>query len=281
MLIGIIGNGFVGSALKEIKCDDIEIKTYDINPNLCEPLGLAIEDLYNCEIIFISVPTPMNVNGSCYLNIIHSVLHELHNIQYKGHIVLRSTIPVGTCDDLKCNFMPEFLTEKNFKEDFINNKQWFFGLLNDENDTLFIESVTKLFSLASKNDKIKHNNLVFLTNKECEMIKLFRNCFLATKVSFCNEINEFCDIKKINYENVRKYATNDERIMPNHTHVPGHDGLFGYGGTCFPKDTSSLKFEMDSVGMKSYILDSVIKRNVLKDRPEQDWCADKGRAVVD
>jgi len=139
MLIGIIGNGFVGSALKEIKCDDIEIKTYDINPNLCEPVGLAIEDLYNCEIIFISVPTPMNVNGSCYLNIIHSVLHELHNIQYKGHIVLRSTIPVGTCDDLKCNFMPEFLTEKNFKEDFINNKQWFFGLLNDENDTLFIE----------------------------------------------------------------------------------------------------------------------------------------------
>jgi len=113
------------------------------------------------------------------------------------------------------------------------------------------------------------------------MIKLFRNCFLATKVSFCNEINEFCDIKKINYENVRKYATNDERIMPNHTHVPGHDGLFGYGGTCFPKDTSSLKFEMDSVGMKSYILDSIIKRNVLKDRPQQDWCADKGRAVVD
>ena len=46
MLIGIIGNGFVGSALKEIKCADIEIKTYDTNPNLCEPIGLELEDLY-------------------------------------------------------------------------------------------------------------------------------------------------------------------------------------------------------------------------------------------
>jgi UDPglucose 6-dehydrogenase len=281
MLIGIIGNGFVGSALKEIKCEDIEIKTYDTNPNLCDPIGLKLDDLHVCEIIFISVPTPMNSDGSCYLNIIHSVLRELHNIQYKGHIVLRSTIPVGTCDKLKCNFMPEFLTEKNYKNDFINNKQWFFGLLNDEKNSSFIDSITKLFLLAFKNDKIKYNDVVFLQNKECEMIKLFRNCFLATKVSFCNEIYEFCGLKETNYEIVRKYATTDERIMPNHTHVPGHDGLFGYGGTCFPKDCSSLKYEMDSVGMKSYILESVINRNVLKDRTEKDWCSDKGRAVVD
>ena len=177
--------------------------------------------------------------------------------------------------------MPEFLTEKNYISDFINNKDWVFGLLNKDSDEEFKTTITKLFDLAFDNERIVYNNLNFLTNMEAEMVKMFKNCFLATKVSFCNEVAELCKIKGINYENVRALAANDDRILHSHTKVPGHDGKGGFGGTCFPKDTSSLRYEMNNAGMKPYVLDAIITRNEKVDRPEQDWNDNKGRAVVD
>ena len=283
MIIGIIGNGFVGKATNQLKCNDIEILAYDINPDFCVPNGLTITDLNACEIIFISVPTPMSLDGSCHIGIIQSVLKDLENIGYNGFIVLRSTVPTGTSDNLKCYFMPEFLTEKNYVYDFTNNKDWIFGLLglDKERDTQFETTIQNLFNLALLNEQIKYNNLHFISNKEAEMVKLFRNCFLATKVSFCNEMFEFCEKTGINYENVRKIAANDDRILHSHTTVPGHDGKKGFGGTCFPKDTASLKYEMNKCGMKPYIMEAIIERNENVDRPEKDWANDKGRSVVD
>lgn len=280
MIIGIIGYGFVGKATSILKSDDIKLLIYDKNKDICEPKDIKIEDMNKCEIIFISVPTPMDKDGKCYLDIIYSVLDDLKNINYKGIIVLRSTVPVGTCDSLNINFMPEFLTEKNFENDFINNKEWIFGLQNKKSDKKFIKKITKLFTLSYKNNKIKYNNLNFVMNKEAEMIKMFKNCYLATKVSFCNEIYEFCKLKEINYDKVRELACCDERIQLSHTNVPGHDGKFGFGGTCFPKDTSSLNYEMNKVGMKSYVLNAAIERNNNVDREEMDWKKDKGRASV-
>jgi len=277
--IGIIGNGFVGKATYQLKCDEIDIMVYDLIPELCIPKGIKLKDLLKCEILFISVPTPMNKNGSCYLNIVENVLKDLRKINYKNNIVLRSTVPVGTCDNLKVNFMPEFLTEKNYLNDFINNKDWIFGILNDE-DEIFKNNITSIFEIAKRNKIIKYNNLNFVTNKEAELVKIFKNCFLATKVSFCNEISQYCDIKGINYENVRKLAANDDRILHSHTYVPGPDGKKGFGGTCFPKDTKSLNYDMKQCQMKSYVLNSIIKRNEELDRPEKDWNNNKGRAVV-
>ena len=179
--------------------------------------------------------------------------------------------------------MPEFLTEKNYIHDFINNKDWIFGVLglNQEKDELFKKTIQNLINIAIINDKIKYNSICFLTNKEAEMVKMFRNCYLATKVSFCNEIYEFCNKLHINYENIREIAANDDRILHTHTYVPGHDGRQGFGGTCFPKDTSSLKYEMNKLGMKSYVIEAIIERNEKVDRPEKDWALDKGRAVID
>lgn len=282
MKIGIIGNGFVGKATNQLKCIDIDILAYDINPEYCHPKNLQLNDLNECEIIFISVPTPMSKDGSCYLGIIKSVLNDLEKIEYEGFIILRSTVPVGTSDELNCYFMPEFLTEKNYVYDFINNKDWIFGLLglDSETDKAFEIKIRELYELAFKNNRIKYNNLHFISNKEAEMVKMFRNCYLATKVSFCNEIYEFCEKIGINYENVRNIAANDERILHSHTSVPGHDGKKGFGGTCFPKDTSSLKYEMLKSGIKPYILEAIIERNEQVDRPEKDWSLDKGRAVL-
>ena len=281
MIVGIIGNGFVGKATFQLKCKDIDILAYDINPASCVPQGLVLANMNKCELVFISVPTPMSKNGSCHLNIIESVLRDLASIDYKGFVVLRSTVPVGTCDKLNCYFMPEFLTEKNFIDDFINNKDWMFGLLGKPEDEQMKEKISELFSLAHANDRIKHNNLHFITNKEAEMIKMFKNCYLSTKVSFCNEIYQFCEKKQVNYEVVRALATADERILASHTRVPGHDGQRGFGGTCFPKDTSSLRYEMQEANMTPYILNAIIERNELVDRPQKDWLLDKGRAAVD
>jgi UDPglucose 6-dehydrogenase len=281
MKIGIIGNGFVGKATTQLKCKDIQLYAYDIDPSQCDPIGIKLKDMNQCEMIFISVPTPMRSDGSCHLNIINSVLLDLESNNYDGFIILRSTVPAGTCDKLNVYFMPEFLTEKNYIQDFIQNKDWIFGLLNQPKDTLFKTKINKLFNLAFQNNRIKYNNLHFVTNKEAEMIKMFKNCFLATKVSFCNEIYQFCEMKGINYENVRALAANDDRILHSHTKVPGHDGNKGFGGTCFPKDTSSLRYEMKTSGMKPYVMNAIIERNEKIDRPQKDWNNNKGRAVID
>lgn len=280
MKIGIIGNGFVGKATKILKCKDIEILAYDINPKLCEPKHLELVDMKDCEIIFVSVPTPMNKDGSVYTCIVESVLNDLEKIKFSNFIVIRSTVPPGTSDALNCYFMPEFLTEKNFVQDFINNPLWIYGLLNKNSDELFKQTIIKMINLAYTNNCIKSNKVTFMSNKEAEMVKYFRNTFLSIKVSYCNEIYEYCQKKGINYENVRSIAALDDRIGLSHTTVPGHDCKFGFGGTCFPKDTNGLLSDMKKHNMKSYILESAIKRNEEVDRPEKDWNSNKGRAVV-
>ena len=143
--------------------------------------------------------------------------------------------------------------------------------------TALLELNAKFAESDTKGTLIK---IAYIT-KDAEMIKLFRNNYLATKVSFCNEISQFCQLKDINYENVRKLAVLDSRIGASHSMVPGPDGKQGFGGTCFPKDTNSLRYEMSESGMKSYIIHAAIERNIKVDRVEQDWNSNKGRAVVD
>jgi UDPglucose 6-dehydrogenase len=282
MKIGIIGNGFVGSATALLECIDISIIMYDINPNLCNPPNTTLNDICNCDLIFISVPTPMNKNGSCHTNILESVVHNISQIKSTKELLLvnRCTVPVNTSNDLNCYYMPEFLTEKNFKNDFINNPEWIFGLKNSATDILFKEKITELINVAYKNKCINSNKIHFVDNNEAEMIKLFRNTFLSTKISFCNEIYQFCQSQNISYENVRKLATNDPRIGSSHTNVPGHDGFFGYGGTCFPKDTNSLYFQMKEKNLNSYIIKATVERNEIVDRSQHDWKSNVNRAVI-
>jgi len=278
MKIGVIGNGFVGKATSIFECKDIELLTYDINHTLCNPIGLTLQDMIDCDIIFVSVPTPMKETGECHLNIVKDVIKNLNDIHFKNYIVLRSTVPVGTCDALGVYFMPEFLTEKNFIDDFKNAKQWIFGLPNE--DAKFKHKMNELIKLAKNNNRIKNDDVIFMMNKEAEMVKMFKNCFLATKVAFCNEISQFCEKKGINYENVRLISCLDDRIQPSHTMVPGPDSKKGFGGTCFPKDMNSLNYEMKKENMKSFIIKSAIERNEKIDRNEKDWKYNKGRSVI-
>ena len=282
MKIGVIGNGFVGKATNILNCNDVDFIMYDINPELCYPIGTTLKDICKTEIIFISVPTPMNKDGSCYLGIVEKVvsnISEIVNLDEKL-VVIRSTVPPGTSSKLNCYFMPEFLTEKNFEFDFRHCENWIFGLKNNSQDEHFKNKITELFNLSYYNNKIYYNTITFVSNDEAEMIKMFRNNFLALKVSFCCEIEEYCNLKSINYENVRKLAVLDKRIGPSHSKVPGPDGAKGFGGTCFPKDANSMLNLIEKESMKSYIIKSMITRNEEVDRSEQDWKENKGRSVI-
>ena len=282
MRIGIIGNGFVGKATSIMECPDVEIIVYDIVPSMCKPVGITLHDICDCDLIFVSVPTPMNTDGSCHLDILKNVVSEIKKIKSLDEVFLvnRCTVSVGTSDQLGCYFMPEFLTEKNFNEDFRKNPDWIFGLKGTETDSRFKEKIEQLINFSHKHGCIESNQIHFVNNKEAEMIKLFRNNFLSTKIAFCNEIYQFTKIHSVDYETVRELATRDPRIGASHTRVPGHDGKFGYGGTCFPKDTNNLLHHMKESNMESYLIKATVERNENVDRKEQDWKLDNGRAVI-
>lgn len=287
--IGVVGNGYVGKATQLFACDDIECLVYDKEAEKCIPAGITPQDLKGCDFIFVCVPTPMKPNGSCDLSIVKSAIKDLTKAGVrKNKIILRSTVPVGTCEKLKVNFMPEFLTEKNWQSDFYNNNLWVFGMdnMNDVTQTGKVMNFNKNINLfrgllekARKAGKIKDEAVTFISTKNAETIKYGRNSFLATKVSFFNEIQEFCINNELNYEIVRKLICADTRIGDSHSQVPGPDKKRGYGGTCFPKDVSSMLHQMKKSKVQTMVLKNVQNRNEKVDRPEKDWHGDKGRAV--
>jgi UDPglucose 6-dehydrogenase len=281
MKLGIIGNGFVGKATRLLQNKDISICAYDRNPDLCLPAGLQLQDMLDCDFIFISVPTPMASDGSVYTEIVRQVVDQLRELAFPNFIVVRSTVPPGTCDELGVYFMPEFLTEKNFEKDFITNPTWIYGLLGQsQQDTLFQQKITQLLETCHQHGCIESKQVEFVLNREAEMIKYFRNTFLAIKASYCNEIYQMCQVANINYNKVRAFGASDTRIGLSHTQVPGPDGEFGFGGTCFPKDTQGLLSWITSKGGEASILQATIDRNKTIDRPAQDWNNNKGRSVL-
>jgi nucleotide sugar dehydrogenase len=280
MKIGIIGNGFVGKATALFATDFIKTVIYDKNPEKCEPYGATVADLHDCDFVFICVPTPMSRDGSCHFQIVESCVYELNTAGIREEsIVVRSTVPVGFCDSVGVNFMPEFLTEANWIEDFKNNNAWVFGA-NSIYNAPVKSKFAELISLAKSGGSIKHDDVYFCSSKEAELCKLTRNSFLATKVSFFNEIYDFCENEDLDYNTVAELTGLDDRIGQSHTQVPGPDGKKGFGGTCFPKDLDSLYSQMNGVGMESYIIEAARSRNIQVDRPEQDWTLDKGRSVL-
>ena len=280
MRIGVIGNGYVGGATGLLVHDKVGFFTYDKDPEKCSPTGTGLDDLMSCSFIFVAVPTPMRENGECATHIVEGVVDELSGLGYdKERVIVKSTVPVGTCRRLGVMFMPEFLTEQNWKDDFLDQRQWILGT-NVRNDKIRDE-VYQLFESAWNHGVLNHRPLMtFSTTEEAELTKYTRNCFLATKVSFFNEIEEFCRLKGISYRKVRELACRDERVGAGHTAVPGPDGKHGYGGTCFPKDMASMLHQIQDTDAESYILEAAVARNNQIDRSEKDWEKDRGRAII-
>ncbi len=274
--IGIIGQGFVGSAVYEGLKEHYHIQTYDINGECTQP---DLRSLYwtTGEIVFLCLPTPMNKNGSCHLKIIEDVLDELNSLCKKDKIiVIKSTVPPGTTEkwnntykNIDIVFNPEFLTEANSIEDFKNQNRIIIG-----GPRPATTKVRRLFKKA-----FPRVALIKTSSTIAEMVKYFTNCFLATKVSFANEMYEICQGLNIDYDKVIEYAQYDTRLGNSHLEVPGPDGDYGYGGHCFPKDVMALIVLALELKMEPVMLAATNFKN-LKTRKNKDWEDQKGRAVI-
>ena len=210
--IGIVGQGYVGTAVKTVFEKYYETNTFDLNGKCnCRDMEELVD---NSDIIFVCVPTPMKKNSSCDTSIVESVVHEINTLTDTDKIVaIKSTIPPGTTNDLnkKCKnitviFNPEFLTEANFIEDFKNQKRIIIGGQRPASTKL-----RQVYSLVFPDAKI-----VKTGSKTAEMVKYFTNTFLCTKVSFANEMYEICEKLNIDYDKVVEYATYDERLGKSH-----------------------------------------------------------------
>ena len=289
MKIGVVGQGYVGTAVKTVFRKYYDVRAYDINPELstCDTLQ---ELVTNSDIIFVCVPTPMNRYGSCNTDIVEDVISDINDsvhIDIMNHhpkidayhkiVVIKSTVPPGTTDRLNKEnnnitviFNPEFLTEANFIDDFRNQNRIVIGGQRPASTKL-----RQIYSLVFPNIPI-----IKTGSKTAEMVKYITNTFLAVKVSFANEMKEICDKLNIDYDKVVEYATYDERLGKSHWAVPGPDGKLGFGGSCFPKDINALVHLCDELNIPENILSSAIDTN-LRVRPEEDWKELKGRAVVE
>ena len=273
MKIGIIGQGYVGTALKVGFKDYYNVETYD-KYDLSKSTKSSIKRVVEfTDVIFVCVPTPMRKDGTCYTGIVEEVIREI-NETADGHIVvIKSTVPPGTTDRINAEytkstviFNPEFLTEANFIDDFKNQNRIILG--GDRKGTSKVRQLySRLFPQAT---------IVKTGAKHAEMVKYFTNCFLATKVSFANEMKHICDSIDLDYDKVVEYATYDERLGKSHWNVPGPDGDLGFGGHCLPKDLSAMVNGFDTLGL----LEAVEQVND-QVRENRDWELMVGRAVLE
>ena len=283
--IGVVGKGFVGSAVAHGFSESVgyraEIRVFDKDPKLSQN---TLEDLVkNSEIVFISVPTPSNPDGSISTNILYDCIERINDVanktkNYDPIFLIRSTVVPGTTrliqkdfQKLKFVFNPEFLTERSAIFDFISQTRF---VLGGES-----ENMSKVSNLYR--DRFGSSITIIETDFEsAELIKYACNTFFATKVSFLNEMRMLSEKVNANWEDVIDGFLRDGRVGHSHSQVPGPDGKLGFGGSCFPKDIQALINFGDSVGVDLSVLKGAWKTN-LHVRPERDWEQLKGRAIVD
>jgi UDPglucose 6-dehydrogenase len=295
--IGIIGQGFVGTAIREVFKEKCDVVTYDkkdghtiymYGPDT-DANGLAAdvehaanfweELLTQCfrdRIIFLCLPTPMHESGYCDIRIVKDMLSAIACYLPSATVVIKSTVPPGTTaksqkeyPKLKLCFNPEFLTEANAVEDFRNQDRIILGGTPEA-----VKEVSMLYDEVFPHVMEEHTDPT-----TAEFVKYFSNVALATKVSLANELKQIADVLQIDYDRAASIAMLDKRLGMTHWDVPGPDGHLGFGGSCFPKDLNGLKFLSQELGVKTTMLDAVWQKN-LEVRPEEDWKELKGRAVV-
>ena len=235
MKVAIIGYGFVGKAIENALHDSVEL--YLVDPIL----KTKVADLSNFmpQIIFVCVPTPMNDDGSQNSEIINSVIHEINELSLESKIVIKSTVLPDVILEIekivpKVVYNPEFLREKHAFEDFIESEIVIFG---GEKDTSI-----EIGNFYKNHTRCKCNEFQFTDLVTASLVKYSINTFLATKVVFFNEIfNIFRELSRDDkWDEFISIISKDERMGSSHMSVPGHDGRYGFGGACLPKDTLAL-----------------------------------------
>lgn len=253
--IGIVGLGFVGGAIRDAMQDHCNLVLVDKDPSKGTH---TFQDLKDCEGVFVCVPTPFGNDGSCDTSALEFVLEQLKD--YEGVIISKCTAPPLTYKALNRGtpnlvHAPEFLTAANAYLDYVNGKFIIIG----GRVTAFKREAERIIRIGQPNATTVH----YCTIEEASLAKYTINSFLATKVTFMNEIYQLANLLGADYNKIAQMVTTDERIGKSHMRVPGPDGEFGFGGMCFPKDTSALLKFASEVGANINVLDAAVKKNTL------------------
>lgn len=215
------------------------------------------EAVESSEFIFIAVGTPTSDNGSADLRFVFAVAEEVGKAMNGYKIIVdKSTVPVGTADQVKEIISkntkhpfdvvsnPEFLKEGAAIDDFMRPERVVVGAESEK----AAKKMSELYSPFVLNG----NPIITMSIRSAELTKYACNAFLATKISFVNEIANLCDALGANYDDVRKGMGTDSRI--------GRQFLYagiGYGGSCFPKDVRALLRTAEEVNAPMHIIQSV------------------------
>lgn len=316
--LGVIGYGFVGKAvaLGFFQIGGFDIFVHDpylsignntlYHRELSDPRDrfslieqASLEDIVKkCNVSFVCVPTPMYSSGESDTSIVEEVCKKVDEICNKLDkqfvLIIKSTVVPGTSSRIqskmrkaKIVFNPEFLREETYLQDFIEQDRIVIGSANQQ-AAWDVEALYELFSMRRSS---KYSDLhsmptisVFTDFESAEMVKYTTNCFLATKISFANEIYQICQRLGINYDEMVEAATKDERLgkeygwkVPGPIPIKNENGedvsAFGYGLSCLPKDLNALiYYTKNNLGIEPKVMKAAWEKN-LEVRPsaQRDW----------
>ena len=288
--IGVVGTGYVGLVTGAcFSSRGIEVTCFDLNeerintlssgevpfyePGLEEMVSLNRkegklsfslmnkEKINNVDMIFICVGTPDDGTGKTSMNQIDNAIDfVIKNLTEEKIIVIRSTVPVGTCESIQERIRneslfnhivcsnPEFTKEGVAINDFENPDRVIIGCPEDEEVRNNFLNLYKSFA--------SEKNILFMSTESSELTKYSSNAFLATKLSFINDMARFADKVDASISEVAKGMGMDPRI--GNTFL--NSGI-GYGGSCFPKDCLSLLNQASEKGEKLNVLEGVVVTN--------------------
>lgn len=276
--IGIIGVGVVGYAMYQTFKSFFDVIIYDkykLHFNTIKEENPIKEFVALMDgPIFLCVPTPIKIDGSCDISIVEELCQKINDAQQQKIIeqsnycncigsseqivVIRSTVCPQTCENLASKYPyisivynPEFLTERTAIDDFRTTKNIVLG--GEEKITQYVASFYK--------EVFKDINCFFTSTTKAEILKYVVNSFFALKIIFANQIKLFCDSIDVDYNQLKELFLTECRLGNSHWDVPGHDGLYGFGGKCLPKDILGFLKCAEEKNINLSLLQEVIEIN--------------------
>lgn len=269
--VGIVGVGFVGAATAHVFKNN---NLYIVDPMVDDPLwqerhsnllrlnpvlSKSVSILYEQKIdaVFVCVSTPMGTDGAIDTSNVENVFESIKDLE-ETIIVLKSTVIPSVVEKYEAeysNFVynPEFLTEKDALYDAAHPISNVYGGK--------IENTKKLEQIFAEHSICAPANTFHMTAAEASFVKYTVNSFLATKVLFFNQLHDLTEAAGCDYNKIRAAVSNDDRIGPSHTFVPGNDGYSGFSGSCFPKDCPALIHYSIKMGKEFSLLKSAWNAN--------------------
>lgn len=252
MKIGIIGAGFVGSAIKNTyERWGVPIITHDP----AKGFNSSYEELRSCDGLFVCVPSPTTETGECDTSILEDVLSKLAGMS--GVIISKVTAPPSVYAKLQIIYpnlvhAPEFLVAATAEDDYRNGTFAFIGGSDDE----WTRKAEEIIRAGQRNLM----DVKYCSITEASLAKYTINSFLATKVAFMNQVYDLAKQLGVDYQTLVFLLGSEKRFGNSHMQVPGPDGR-GFAGACFPKDTAALVYESNKAGVTMSIVETAIAYN--------------------